>query len=59
MTANRAWYGGREVVFLGRFRAGAARIRYPESRVVHIVPLDRLVLRERLLRRPGRARDAA
>lgn len=54
----RGWYLGREIVFLGRYRASAARIRYPESRVVHIVPLERVVL-ARVTGREAPAADAA
>ncbi len=54
----RGWYLGREIVFLGRYRATAARIRYPESRVVHIVPLERVVV-ARATGLAARAADAA
>lgn len=40
---RRALYLGREVVYLGRYRGTAARIRYPRERVVHVVPADRVV----------------
>lgn len=51
-----ARYLGRDVVFVGRYRRATARIRYPGSSVVHIVPLDRVVV---LRNAAPRARDAA